>query len=109
MIALLAVRLAFAGILLCCCCACDRQVERVCPSSAFAEGDVAFRRGCGGKSAVVLRVDSSGIYSHCGIVVRQDSTFMIVHVAPGERNVGESEETNQYIQVNGQWKLKTGK
>ena len=58
----------------------------------FAEGDLVFRRGAGAKSTAVLAADTAGIYSHSGIVVRQDSAFMVVHVTPGERAEGETDD-----------------
>ncbi len=56
----------------------------------WEEGDVVFRRGNGTKSRAVLSLDTLGIYSHVGIVVKFDSVFMIVHVVPGERDAGET-------------------
>jgi hypothetical protein len=58
----------------------------------FAEGDLVFRHGVSAKSQVVLAADPEGIYSHSGIVVKQDSGFMIVHVTPGEREKDETED-----------------
>jgi len=58
----------------------------------FEEGDIAFRRGIGTKSSVVSHVDKKGIYSHVGIVVKQDSVFMVIHITPGERENGETED-----------------
>jgi hypothetical protein len=91
-VALICCRQLFAGVVICCCNACGHHHRRDCSSVDFTEGDIVFRRGDGNKSSVVLRVDSMGIYSHCGIVVKQDSAFMIVHVAPGERSAGETED-----------------
>jgi len=66
--------------------ACSGQnKKRDFKSVIFAEGDLAFRRGSGTKSRAVLYADSSGIYSHVGIVVREDSVFKIVHITPGEQ------------------------
>ncbi len=56
----------------------------------FAEGDLVFRRGLGVKSEAVLSADTEGLYSHSGVVVRQDSSFRIVHLTPGERESGET-------------------
>ncbi len=56
----------------------------------WKEGDVVFRKGTSTKSRAVLQADTSGIYSHVGIVVKTDSAWMIVHVTPGERAEGEN-------------------
>ena len=65
---------------------CSRRDEkRDFQSVVFAEGDLIFRKGLGAKSGAVLYADVSGIYSHVGILVRQDSAFRIVHVTPGEQ------------------------
>ncbi|MDR0835525.1 MAG: hypothetical protein LBN11_02955 [Tannerella sp.] len=74
-------------------CNCSRK-ERVSEVRTidFAEGDLIFRRGLGAKSEAVLRVDTAGIYSHSGIVVKQDSVFMVIHITPGERENGETED-----------------
>jgi hypothetical protein len=56
----------------------------------FVEGDLVFRKGFGPKTEAVIQADTLGIYSHAGIVVRQDSVFRIVHITPGERAKGET-------------------
>jgi hypothetical protein len=56
------------------------------------EGDLVFRRGIGVKSRAVLSADTVGIYSHSGIVVRQDLGYRIIHITPGERENGEKED-----------------
>lgn len=53
-------------------------------------GDLVFRRGTGVKSMAVLQADSSGLYSHVGIVIETDSGFRVVHVTPGERKHNET-------------------
>ena len=58
----------------------------------FREGDIVFRRGTGAKANVVLQVDKEGLYSHVGIIVERDSEFMVVHITPGERQEGETED-----------------
>lgn len=74
--------------------ACSPQSEAAADISGidFAEGDLVFRRGLGAKSRAVIIADPEGIYSHSGIVVKFDSAFMIVHIAPGERENGETED-----------------
>ena len=61
-------------------------------SCSFEEGDIVFRRGIGAKSNVVLHADKDGLYSHVGIIIKQDSVFMVVHITPGEREKGEKED-----------------
>ena len=58
----------------------------------FEEGDIVFRRGLGAKSNAVLYADKEGAYSHVGIIVKQDSEFMVVHITPGEREKNEKED-----------------
>lgn len=74
--------------------ACSRKEEATVDMSGidFAEGDLVFRRGLGAKSHAVVAADVGGVYSHSGIVVKSDSGFMIVHISPGEREVGEIED-----------------
>lgn len=54
------------------------------------EGDIAFRRGPGMRSRAVIIADSLGTFSHAGIVVRSGDSFKIAHIAPGEREEGDS-------------------
>ncbi len=58
------------------------------------EGDVVARRGMGLKSRVVCELDSTGLYSHIGIVARSpEGGLRIVHAVPGESNEGESTDS----------------
>jgi hypothetical protein len=74
--------------------ACSRKEKATVDVSGidFAEGDLVFRRGLGAKSRAVLVADVDGVYSHSGIVVKQDTAFMIVHITPGEREEGVTED-----------------
>ncbi|MDR1746016.1 MAG: hypothetical protein LBR49_01920 [Tannerella sp.] len=73
--------------------ACSSKAERRnFAGIPFAEGDIVFRKGMGMKSQAVIRVDSLGLFSHSGIVVRVDSCFKIVHITPDERQNGETED-----------------
>jgi hypothetical protein len=56
----------------------------------FMEGDLVFRKGAGAKTRAVLYADSLGIYSHTGIVVKDDTDFKIIHITPSERKKGDS-------------------
>jgi len=72
---------------------CSKNEKRFFLSDwQFSEGDIVFRRGIGAKSTAVLRVDKEGLYSHVGIIVKLDSVFMVVHITPGEREKGETED-----------------
>ena len=53
------------------------------------EGDIIFRKGIGVKSRAVLHVDSTGLYSHSGIIVSDSSVFKVIHISPGERKKDE--------------------
>lgn len=56
------------------------------PVELLQEGDIAFRRGYGIASQMVLHNDVNGMYSHVGVVVRTDEGLMIVHSVPGDSN-----------------------
>ncbi|MDR2839754.1 MAG: hypothetical protein LBV75_00590 [Paludibacter sp.] len=71
-------------------CACQHRETTRLSDMAFAEGDLVFRRGNGVKSRAVLHADSSGVYSHSGMIVLHDSAFMVVHITPGERAQGDT-------------------
>ncbi len=63
----------------------DTRFNTLPPSlPALQEGDIAFRRGVGVMSRMVLMADDEGIYSHIGIVIRHEGKWKIVHVVPGE-------------------------
>lgn len=69
----------------------------------LAEGDLIFRKGIGTKTQAVLCVDSSGVYSHAGIVVLSDSVFKVVHITPGERKKGEDVDQIKLETLNEFW------
>jgi uncharacterized protein YycO len=69
---------------------CYRSKQVLIPTEQLSEGDLAFRRGSSTKSQAVLYADREGQYSHIGIIVKEGSDFMVVHVTPGERNPGET-------------------
>jgi len=58
---------------------------------SFQEGDLVFRRGSGIASRAVLTADTRGSYSHVGIVVKEGSAWMVVHITPGEAPKGEKD------------------
>ena len=70
--------------------ACSEQKNsRQFDTLPIAEGDLVFRKGIGAKTQAVLHVDSMGIYSHTGIIVKHNDILMVVHITPGERKEGE--------------------
>jgi uncharacterized protein YycO len=69
---------------------CHRSKQVMIPTDRLSEGDLAFRRGSGTKSQAVLYADKEGLYSHVGIIVKDGSDFMVVHITPGERYPGET-------------------
>ena len=71
---------------------CHRSKQVLIPYQQLDEGDLVFRRGSGAKSQAVLYADKTGKYSHVGIIVKDGSEFMVVHITPGERSAGETED-----------------
>lgn len=65
------------------------KTNKVLSPICFEEGDIIFRKGTGAKSRAVLHADSTGVYSHCGIVVSEDSVYKVIHITPGERTKNE--------------------
>ena len=49
------------------------------PWDELTEGDLAFRCGRGLFSRVVTATEDDGLYSHVGIVVREEGKWKIVH------------------------------
>lgn len=48
------------------------------------EGDLVFRRGRDLMSRMVLAGESGSQFSHVGLLVRRDSTWMVLHALPDE-------------------------
>jgi uncharacterized protein YycO len=69
---------------------CNRSKQVLIPTEQLSEGALAFRRGSSAKSQAVLFADKEGHYSHVGIIVKEGSDFMVVHITPGERSPGET-------------------
>ena len=59
--------------------------ERVFPLEEMAEGDLAFRCGQGLFSRIVTTAESEGVYSHIGLLVRDEGDWKIAHAVPGEK------------------------
>ena len=54
------------------------------PLDKLQQGDIAFRRGEGFISEVVVYNDAHGMYSHIGIIVKHNDSLKVVHAVPGE-------------------------
>lgn len=66
---------------------CKQRVAKkdpVFPEDEFADGDLAFRRGMGVMSRVVLAADEEGVYSHVGILKRIKNDWYVIHAVPDE-------------------------
>jgi len=50
------------------------------------EGDLVFRKGSSIASRVVLAAEKEGGYSHIGIVVKDSTSWHVIHAVPGETN-----------------------
>ena len=55
------------------------------PLDEMREGDLVFRCGEGIVSRAVTSVEEDGLYSHVGILVRDDGEWKVVHAVPGEK------------------------
>ncbi len=69
--------------------ACSGEIstnEIIIPEDEIRQGDIAFRRGDGVVSDIVLYNDVDGKYSHVGIIVGQSDSLMVVHAVPGEHD-----------------------
>ena len=66
---------------------CNTQEKKQAPQIPFdkiRQGDIAFRRGEGFISEVVVYNDANGMYSHIGVIVEHDDSLKVVHAVPGE-------------------------
>lgn len=59
--------------------------QLVFPLDQIREGDLAFRCGRGVFSRAVTTAEEDGVYSHVGVVVKDDGKWMVAHSVPGER------------------------
>lgn len=61
--------------------------RKVCdiPLEDLAEGDLAFRCGRGLFSRIVTTAEEEGVYSHIGVVVKEEGRWKVAHAVPGER------------------------
>lgn len=77
--------LSFVALLFVASCSPKQDPGRF-PWDELTEGDLAFRCGRGLFSRVVTATEDDGLYSHVGIVVREEGKWKIVHAVPGERD-----------------------
>jgi len=66
--------------------ACDDSngQQPIIPTEKLKQGDIAFRKGEGFVSDVVLYNDADGLYSHIGLIVNHNDSIKVVHSVPGE-------------------------
>ncbi len=66
--------------------ACDdtNSHQPIIPTEKLMQGDIAFRKGEGFVSDVVLYNDADGLYSHIGLIVNHNDSIKVVHSVPGE-------------------------
>ena len=65
-------------------CSPQREAPEL-PYGEMREGDLAFRCGEGLFSRAVTSVETEGVYSHVGILVRDGEAWKVVHAVPGEK------------------------
>ncbi len=56
------------------------------------EGDLIFRMGLGVASQVVTGADKDAVYSHVGLIAKQNGAWVVVHAVPGEEAETGGEE-----------------
>lgn len=66
----------------------DGKVRDDLPLDSLRDGDLVFRLGLSPESQAVLRLDSTGQYSHVGIVIFDNGKWKVVHAVPGESDDG---------------------
>lgn len=64
---------------------CLRREPPALPYGEMREGDLAFRCGEGLFSRAVTSVETEGVYSHVGVLVRDGADWKVVHAVPGEK------------------------
>lgn len=70
--------------------------ERAFPLGEMEEGDLAFRCGYGVFSRAVTAAEEEGVYSHVGIIVRENGRWRVIHAVPGEK---ESKEDFDRVKI----------
>ncbi len=83
--------------------ACSGEIstnEIIIPEDEIRQGDIAFRRGDGIVSDVVLYNDVDGKYSHVGLIVGQGDSLMVVHAVPGEHDTDDDFDRVKIERIN---------
>lgn len=65
-------------------CGDTNSHQPIIPTEKLKQGDIAFRKGEGFVSDVVLYNDADGLYSHIGLIVIHNDSIKVVHSVPGE-------------------------
>ena len=60
------------------------ESPHIFPEKILQEGDLAFRKGDGLTSRIILSIDKNSNYSHIGIVVKHNEKWKVIHAVPGE-------------------------
>ncbi|MBR5332359.1 MAG: hypothetical protein IKV32_03565 [Muribaculaceae bacterium] len=109
---LTAILTAFLLLVLLTQCSNDEVVKEVeIPLDSICVGDIAFRRGEGFASNMVVYHDVDGQYSHVGIVAMSDSGLVVVHAVPGAHpnqpgsDIVRAERLNEFY---ASWQSRTG-
>ncbi len=66
------------------CVSAEQKQTIQIPIDKLQQGDIAFRRGEGIISEVVIHSDTKGMYSHIGVIVKHNDSLKVVHAVPGE-------------------------
>ncbi|MBR6489557.1 MAG: hypothetical protein IKT03_03385 [Muribaculaceae bacterium] len=66
----------------------DGKVRHDLPLQLLRDGDLVFRCGTSAESEAILKIDSTGQYTHVGIVINLNGKWQVVHVVPEESNNG---------------------
>lgn len=64
------------------------KVRTDLPLNLLSDGDLLFRCGTSAESETILKIDSTGQYTHVGIAINIDNKWHVVHVVPGESSDG---------------------
>ena len=59
---------------------------------SLEEYDLIFRLGCGLESQAVVAADKGAMYSHVGLLVRENGCWQVLHAVPGEADDTGGEE-----------------
>lgn len=88
--ALLTITIALAAVAISCAHKTDEggEVRRDLPMQMLRDGDLVFRCGTSTESETILKIDSTGQYTHVGIVININGKWHVIHAVPGESHDG---------------------